>query len=255
MSEKNKLYSTSISKWYPLLTPVHEYEKEAGIYKELFLKHNSGIKTILEMGCGAGHNAFYLKKAFKMTLTDVSSEMLALSEKINPECEHLSGDMRTVRLNRFFDAVFIHDAISYITNDEDLLLTFSSVFNHLRPGGCALFVPDYFQDTYTPETSHGGIDDNRTGMRYLEWTHAPEPGSNTIIKDFAFLLKDESGNVEVEYDRHILGLFSKSSWISMLEETGFQAEIISVPYHEEGIDTLYIVYGIKATLDKDKERF
>ncbi len=245
MTEKCRLYSTYLTSWYPLLTPVPDYEKEAAIYTELFLRHNPGIKTMLELGCGAGHNAFYLKNKFNMTLTDLSPEMLSLSKKLNPECEHLQGDMRTLNLNRSFDAVFIHDAISYITTAGGLLQTFKTAFNHCVPGGCVLIVPDYFKDTFKPGTAHGGTDNNGRGMRYLEWTHTPDPDGSTIIKDFALMLKDEWGKVRVEYDRHLIGLFSKAGWISMLRQAGFDAEIISVPYHEDGIDELLIVYGQK----------
>ena len=46
--------------------------------------------------------------------------MLALSRALNPECEHLAGDMRTLRLGRVFDAVFVHDAVCYMTTRADL---------------------------------------------------------------------------------------------------------------------------------------
>jgi trans-aconitate methyltransferase len=46
-----------------------------------------------------------------LTPVDLSTEMLAISRTLNPECEHIAGDMRTSRLERRFDAVFIHDAI------------------------------------------------------------------------------------------------------------------------------------------------
>ncbi len=246
MADANRLYSSSfLSSWYPLLTPVENYQKEAGIYKKLLLHHDPKVKSILEMGCGAGHNAYYLKNTFSMTLTDLSLEMLSLSKKLNPECEHLQGDMRTLNLDRTFDAVFIHDAISYLTTSEDLLQTFKTAYRHCNPGGCSLLIPDYFQDTFVPGTVHGGTDSNGKGMRYLEWTHTPATHENIIIKDFAYLLKDESGKVTVEYDRHKLGLFSRSTWLSMLKEVGFHTEIITVPYEEEGIDSLLIVYAKK----------
>jgi hypothetical protein len=38
----------------------------------------------------------------------------------DPECEHLQGDMRELRIDRTFDAVFVHDAIAYMTTEEDL---------------------------------------------------------------------------------------------------------------------------------------
>jgi trans-aconitate methyltransferase len=55
-----------------------------------------------------------------MTLVDLSEEMLVVSRRLNPECEHLLGDMRTLRLGRSFDAVFVHDAIDYMTTEADL---------------------------------------------------------------------------------------------------------------------------------------
>jgi len=53
------------------------------------------LTTVLELGSGAGHNALHLKPHARCTLTDVSEEMLGLSRELNPECEHLLGDMRT----------------------------------------------------------------------------------------------------------------------------------------------------------------
>ncbi len=246
MTGINRLYSSAyLSSWYPLLTPVADYQKEAAIYTELLLSHDPEMKSILELGCGAGHNAYYLKNTFNMTLTDLSPKMLSLSKKLNPECEHLQGDMRTLSLNRSFDAIFIHDAISYLTTAEDLLQALQTAYRHCKPEGCALLIPDYFQDTFVPGTVHGGTDSNGRGMRYLEWTHAPADHENTIIKDFALLLKDALGIVTVEHDRHILGLFSREEWLSMLGEAGFQADILTVPYQEEGIDSLFIVYAKK----------
>ena len=246
MADINRLYSSSfLSSWYPLLTPVEDYQKEAAIYTELLLRHDRNMKSILELGCGAGHNAYYLKKRFSMTLTDLSPEMLALSKRLNPECVHLQGDMRTLDIDRTFDAVFVHDAISYLTTKGDLLQTFQTAYRHCKQGGCVIIAPDYFQETFVPETAHGGKDINGKGMRYLEWTYAPAAQEHTIFKDFALLLKDESGTVKVEYDRHILGLFNRDTWLSLLEEAGFQADIIEVPYQEEGIDSLFIIYAKK----------
>ena len=41
--------------------------------------------------------------------------MRELSRVLNPECEHVAGDMRDVRLGRAFDAVFVHEAVMYMT--------------------------------------------------------------------------------------------------------------------------------------------
>ena len=99
--------------WWPLLSAPAAYAEEAGIYRRLL--DGAGDRppeTVLELGSGGGNNASHLKRRFRCTLTDLSEEMLELSRTINPECEHLQGDMRTLRLGRTFDVVFVHDAVS-----------------------------------------------------------------------------------------------------------------------------------------------
>src|SRR5260370_768990 len=76
--------------------------------------------TVLELGSGGGNSAFHLKAHFAMTLVDLSPRMLLVSRKLNPECEHIRGDIRTLRLGRTFDAVFVHDAICHMTTEPDL---------------------------------------------------------------------------------------------------------------------------------------
>jgi hypothetical protein len=41
--------------------------------------------------------------------------MLAMSAQLDPVCEHVVADMRTLSLGRRFDVVLAHEAIDYIT--------------------------------------------------------------------------------------------------------------------------------------------
>lgn len=41
--------------------------------------------------------------------------------------------MRTVRLGRTFDAVFVHDAVDYMTSEDDLRHVIETAFVHCRP--------------------------------------------------------------------------------------------------------------------------
>src|SRR5262245_37325508 len=115
-----RLY-TDLASWWPLLSPPEEYRGEAeaalGLLRDA-LGHVPA--TLLELGSGGGNNALHLKRHAAMTLVDLSPDMLATSRALNPGVEHVEGDMRTVRLNRTFDAVFIHDAIMYMITEDDL---------------------------------------------------------------------------------------------------------------------------------------
>ncbi|MEO6196648.1 MAG: class I SAM-dependent methyltransferase [Dehalococcoidia bacterium] len=151
---------------------------------------------MLELGSGGGNNALHMKRDFELTLTDISGEMLALSGTINPELEHVQGDMRTLRLGQTFDAVFVHDAVCYMTTEGNLRLAIETAAVHCRPGGGVLFAPDYVRENFKESTERGGHDalDGR-GLRYLEWAWHPNPNDETYTVDFAYLLREVDGQV------------------------------------------------------------
>lgn len=236
-----KLYD-QLTSWWPLLSPPADYTEEAEFYaRKLMEAGTEPARTLLELGSGGGNNASHLKKHFQITLVDVSPGMLAESRKLNPECEHFTGDMRTVRLGRQYDRVFIHDAIGYMTTLTDLRAALETAYLHCRPGGAALFAPDHLKETFRPGTDHGGSDNEKRGLRYLEWTWDPDPADNTCIADYAYLLRDEYGAVRVEHDRHVEGLFARGEWLQLLAEVGFHAT--SVPFdHSELAPGSYEVF-------------
>jgi SAM-dependent methyltransferase len=158
MSGEPRLYR-ELASWWPLLSPPEEYLEEATFYRELLeAACAEPPRSLLELGSGGGGNASHLKHRLELTLVDLSPEMLAVSSALNPECEHVCGDMRDVRLGRVFDCVFIHDAIDYITSEEELRAVFDTAFLHCRPGGALLVAPDHVRETFEPSTGHGGSD-------------------------------------------------------------------------------------------------
>jgi SAM-dependent methyltransferase len=224
MTGEPKLYR-ELAEWFHLLTAPEEYVEEAEAYRSILVGTSARpVREVLELGSGGGNNASHLKAHFTMTLTDLSPDMLAASRRINPECEHIEGDMRTLRLDRDFDAVFVHDAIDYITSLEDLRAVMETAFLHCRLGGVALFAPDLVRETFASSSDHGGHDADGRGLRYLEWTWDPDPTDQTYVADFAYLLREEDGSIRVEHDRHELGVFPRDEWLRLLEDVGFQAK-------------------------------
>jgi len=152
-SEANspKLYG-ELAAWWPLLSAPDEYAEEAATYQRILLETSEqSSHTLLELGSGGGNNA-NLKAQFRMVLVDRSSGMLDVSRALNPECEHAEGDMRTVRLGRQFDFVFIHDAISYMTTEVDLRRAIETAYMHCKPGGAVLFAPDHVRENFREST-------------------------------------------------------------------------------------------------------
>ena len=211
-----------LAEWFHLLSPPGDYAEEAADYERFLLEACPDAVTLLELGSGGGNTASHLKHRFRCTLTDLSPQMLALSAGINPECEHIEADMRAMRLDRQFDVVFVHDAIVYMLTQADLRATIATAYAHVRPGGAALFTPDFTRETFVAGTDHGGHDgDDGRGVRYLEWVHEPEPGATTYVVDYALLLRERDGRVRTVHDRHVEGLFPRAEWRAWLTEAGF----------------------------------
>lgn len=236
---------TSLAHLWPVLSSPDDYREEAAFFTAILKANCRPCHDVLELGSGGGNNAYHLKKHFHMTLSDIAPGMLRVSRKLNPECRHVLADMRTVRLGRTFDAVFVHDAVSYLTTPRDLTRLFRTAWVHLRKGGCALIVPDYFKETYHPVTRHGGHDCGKKSMRYLEWHFDPNPGDHTIECHFAYLFKDQRGRVRVEHDRHVMGLFPKAVWLQLLRRAGFRAQVIPISHSETEPGTYQALAAVK----------
>ena len=144
-----KIYN-EFADWFHLLTHPRDYADEAADYVRLIHGALPAARTLLELGAGGGNNASHMKRHFTCTLTDLSPRMLAVSRSINPDCEHIQGDMRELRLGRQFDAVFVHDAVEYMVSLDDLSRAVQTAYVHTRPGGVALFVPDGTSETFVP---------------------------------------------------------------------------------------------------------
>lgn len=214
--------------WWPLISPPVDYTEEAAFIETVLRKASIPVHDVLELGCGGGHNAFHLKGTFTMTLVDLSADMVDVSRRLNPECEHHVGDMRAVRLGRAFDAVFVHDAIDYMIGEDDLRQALATAFEHCRPGGIALFVPDATRETFEETSDHAGSDgaDGRA-VRFLEWTWDPDPNDNRTRSEYAFLLREPDGSVRLVHETHHCGLFGRDDWLRLLGDTGFLPDAVA----------------------------
>jgi trans-aconitate methyltransferase len=225
--------------FYHLIDPLEDHADEAEAYGDSLKAAVARATSMLELGSGAGHGAHYVKDRFEqVTLTDLSVAMLERSKLINPDCEHVVGDMRSLRLARNFDCVMIHDAICHLTTREDLRAAVKTAWVHLRSGGAALLIPDCTKESFVEYHESHAADDDQRSLRYIAWSHDPDPSDETHVTDFALLLR-EGGVVRAVHDHHLYGLFAKSVWLDVCRDVGFTVEAIVRPLPEEHTGTTY----------------
>jgi len=228
----NRLYGDLAHLW-PLVSPPSDYADEAPNWSQVLRERlGPGRHTLLELGCGGGHLLFHLTADFEATAVDISPEMLKNSMRLNPSVDHHLGDMRTVRLGRTFRAVIIHDAVDYMLTESDLRAAFATAAAHLEQGGVLIVTPDDFRETFrdcrvSSETHSQGTWD----LTLIQFDHDPDPSDTMTETLMAFLVRD-GGRLTLELDRHILGLFPTATWLSLMDEAGFDVERRRCPWRE-----------------------
>lgn len=230
------LYS-ELAAWWPILSPHEEYAPHAHRLWDLIQSRTARpIHTILELGAGGGHLSHHLARVSRasMTLTDISAEMLTLSRTLNPDCEHIVGDMRALRLGRSFDLVVLHDAVMHLSTATELRAAIATAYQHCTPGGLAVFLPDWTKETFRPGASLSGgpatslhsadpapSSQLDTQARLVEWTWDPDPADTEFLSHITYILRRPGAPVQVLHETWRLGLFSRQDWTNMMQEAGF----------------------------------
>ena len=230
----NRLYDELAYLW-PLVSKPENYAEEASYWRNALLdKLGKGKHHILELGVGGGNNLSHLTPYFKATAVDLSESMLKNCKKQNPDVDVHIGDMRSIRLNKKFDAVIIHDAISYFLNENDMFATFKTASEHLGSGGIFVTSPDYLRETFTDNTVHyhETKSDGTTALTFIEYSHDPDPYDTMTEIILVYFIK-KNGQTKVELDRHLTGLFPKATWINLIQKAGFIVEEKEYPVHDD----------------------
>ncbi len=180
------------------------------------------VREVLDLGSGGGNVAVHLKRHARLTLVDISESMLAVSRRLNPECEHRQGDMRTIRLGVSFDAVLVHDAVDYMTSRErppsghrDRVRALSA----RRPG--SVRARPHRRVVPRGQRRRGRQDPSGRQASFQEWTWDPDPGDSWVQAEYEFSLRSADGTVQTVHETHRLAAFPRADWTRLLTAAGF----------------------------------
>jgi len=223
MNEKtNRLYHDLAWLW-PLWGSVEEYREESELAVELIKQYAEiEVRSLLDITCGGGKNIFNLKKHLEAYGLDISNAMLDNARKLNPDCTFYQADMRDFALKRQFDSIYLNDGIAYITSVPDLRRTFQCAFKHLRAGGVMICYAEFIKENFAQNKTQTTT--TRTGkmeVTFIENNYDPDPSDNTFETTMIFLIR-ENGELRIEHDRHVCGIFTMNVWRDSLSKTGFE---------------------------------
>ncbi|MBN1120638.1 MAG: class I SAM-dependent methyltransferase [Anaerolineae bacterium] len=202
-----------------LLADPAEYEDETLVYIDLINRTAAEPPvTLLHLGCGAGGHDTIFKRHFTVTGVDLSRGMLDKARAAHPDIEYLEGDMRTLRLNRQFDAVVIPDSIDYMTSLDDLRQAIQTAVMHLKMGGVLLVVAKTEETFQNNNFAYTGEKDG-IHVTLFENNYITPFRPNTYEAALVYLIR-EQGELTIHTDRHVLGLFSLAAWEKVFMDAG-----------------------------------
>jgi len=231
---------------WPIISPPDDYVKEAERARSIIRDRALiNVRTLLDLGCGAGHIDNTLKRYFEVTGADISSEMLGLAKSLNPEVTYMLGDMRTVKLEKTFDAVAVFDSIAYMLNAEDLRAAFETAFHHLKPGGVFYtYVEESLESFRQGKTRISNHSRDDVEITFIENLYDPDPEDTTYEVTFVYLIR-RRGRLDIETDRHLSGIFSMRTWLDSLRDVGFEVRMLNSKPSDSEAETIPELIGVR----------
>ncbi len=222
-----RLY-TDLSWMWPIISPPQAYVNESQDVAHLINQHSKEpVKTLLHLGCGGGHHDHSLQGHFDITGIDINPGMLSLARKLNPRVTYLQGDMRSYRSNERFDAVLAADSTNYMISEEELLATFATAYECLKPDGVFVVFAEYTLERFEPDSTR--VSSHAAGnveITYMENRYDPDPQDTTFELTLVYLIR-VAGRLQIETDRHLCGVFPEETWSRTLRESGFEIQEMS----------------------------
>lgn len=188
---------------------------------------------VLDLGCGTGTLSHAMaERGAIVSGVDLSSQMIEVAKERYPSIQFSEGAMQDLNLGDTYDVIVCAiDALNYVTNWEEVIMTFQKVYQHLKPEGRFLFdVHSLEKMAILYEESPFTYDDG--DVTYIWETDA---GSQTyeIISRLLFYVKSKEGQFERFEEEHIQRTHEVANYARALQETGFTIETITADFEWE----------------------
>ena len=191
------------ARYYDLLYRDKDYLGEVDYVLGALGRYGTGVRSILELGCGTGRHAELLaKRGMQVVGVDQSDGMLARArvrasgsaDIARGQLEFVQSDIRDICLGRKFDAVIaLFHVMSYVTDTDSLCGVFRAAKTHLVEGGLLLFDCWYGPCVLTerPSVRILRLQDDRTDITRIA-EPVLHPNENTVDVNYHVLIRDRS---------------------------------------------------------------
>ena len=213
---------------YDAIYHFKNYAREGERLRALIDEAVPAASTMLDVACGTGKHARFLKERFAVDGVDINENYLRAARQKNPAGNYMRADMTDFDLGRSYDVVnCLFSAIGRVMTFERLERAIACMARHVRRGGALIVEPWFTPDQWKP----GSL-----------FVHVGEIGATKVCRmslsgrdgDISVLLyhylSGTPENVEHYTERLELGLFTRDEMTWAFESAG-----MAVRYDSEGL--------------------
>ncbi|MFE7116438.1 class I SAM-dependent methyltransferase [Streptomyces sp. NPDC057654] len=118
-----------------LYDAVQEDSGSAAACRALIERHRPDAATLADFGCGTGRDLGILAERFGCVGVDIQPGLVDYARRVRPALDIRLGDMRTVRLRRYVDAVVcLGNSLAYVHDNDGISAVFATFAAHALPG-------------------------------------------------------------------------------------------------------------------------
>jgi SAM-dependent methyltransferase len=226
------MQSTSLfiesSELYDAIYKFKDYARESERLRILIDNAVPGARTILDVACGTGEHAKFLKRHYRVDGIDINERYLRAARLKNPAGNFTRADMLDFDLGRTYDVVTcLFSAIGIVRTFARLETAIACMARHVRPGGALIIEPWFTPEQWRPArpfilTGEIGAD------KVYRLSHSLQEGALSVL--LHNYLRATRAGVEHYSERIELGLFTRDEMTWAFEFTG-----MVVRYGSEGL--------------------
>jgi SAM-dependent methyltransferase len=201
---------------------MKDYAAEAERLRDL-LDHQAGrpVHDLLDVGCGTGLHAQYLKVHYHVEGADLSPSQLAVARRRCPELVFHEADMTSFDLGRDYDAVTcLFSAIGHVITEKKLHAAVRAMAAHVRPGGLVVIEPFIDPSDYRP--GHLSVEQGEDGDTRVVRVAYSERAGNVLKLTMHHYISAAGRVSSLEPLRFDIAMFTADQFRDAMESAGLE---------------------------------
>ncbi|MGX6442820.1 class I SAM-dependent DNA methyltransferase [Neobacillus sp. K501] len=213
------------------------YDEWVRFVKEKLVQYQINGKSLLDLACGTGElSVRFAKEGFNVTGVDLSSDMLSVaqakSQQAGLSISFYEQNMAQLEGHGTYDIIGIFcDSLNYLQSDEDVVHTFSNVFQHLKSEGIFIFdVHSIFKITEVfINQTYAMAEEN---LSYI-WNSFAGDHPNSVEHELSFFVLDEMTDKYDRFDElHYQRTYTTQQYTTWLKAAGFELLEVSADFED-----------------------